>query len=567
MSQVTRRSKIAVRIFSVITAVAAAVALALTFAPVRSAAPPPNDAADQAMSTITAAAIRSDMRFLADDALEGRGTATRGHEIAAKYMATRFEGMGLQPGGDNGSYFQQVPMRALKTDEAKSSLTITRNGQARTLTPNVDYILVADPSRPDTSVEAPVVFVGFGVTAPDQNYDDYKSIDVKGKIVAFVTGAPNFESSLKAHYSSTEVKAKIAAEHGAVGVLGLDDPVSEAIYPFNKFVRDLINPEYRWIDKEGHPNDEQPELKSAAFLSLAAAKSIFEGAPHTGDEIFAGAKTGKLWSFPLPITAKLHTVTEIKETHSPNVVAKLEGSDPILKGEYVVYTAHLDHLGIGAPQNGDAIYNGALDNASGSATILEVAQAFTKMNPKPRRSILFVSVTGEEAGELGSLYFAHYPTVAKNSIVGDINVDEVFMLYPLQDVIAFGAEHSSLESAIRRAADRMHIVESPDPMPEQTVFIRSDQYSFVLQGIPAVMPSPGFKSTEPKKALNLAMKWMDDTYHEPNDDMNQPNLDFEAAANFARFTFLTGYYVAQDSERPTWNKGDFFGDRYGHLAK
>ncbi len=557
--------KIVVKIVSAVALVSAALVLGLANA---RPAPPANDAADQAMATITADAIRSDMRFLADDALEGRGTATRGHEIAAKYMASRFEGMGLQPGGENGSYFQQVPLRSFKTDEAKSSLTVTRNGQALPLMANVDFILTGDPSRPDVSVEAPVVFAGFGVTAPDQNYDDYKSIDVKGKIVAFVLGAPNFESSLKAHYSSLEVKAQTAVDHGAVGTVAFDDPISESIYPFDKWVRDLENPEYRWIDKGGRPNDEQPRLKGGALLNLSATKALFEGTPHTGDEIFAGVKAGKLGSFPLPITAKMHTVTDIKETHSPNVIAKLEGSDPILKGEYIVYTAHLDHLGIGAPVNGDAIYNGALDNASGSATILEVAQAFVKMNPRPRRSILFVSVTGEEAGELGSLYFAHYPTVAKNSIVADINVDEVFLLWPMQDVIAFGAEHSSLESAIRRAAERMHIVESRDPMPEQTVFIRSDQYSFVLQGIPAVMPSPGFKSNNPNvKPFDSAMAWMTNIYHQPQDDMNQPGLDFEAAADFARFTLLTGYYVAQDPQRPTWNKGDFFGDRYGHLAK
>jgi Zn-dependent M28 family amino/carboxypeptidase len=406
------------------------------------------------------------------------------------------------------------------------------------------------------------------VTAPDQHYDDYKSIDVKGKIVALILSAPNFPSSIKAHYSSSEVKAKIAADHGAVGVIVVDDPVTEGIYPFQKFVRDLVNPEFRWLDKEGRPNDYFPQLKAAAFLSLPTTRQFFEGSGHTADEIFKGAKDGKLPVFALPITAKIHTVTEAKDLHSPNVVAKLEGSDPILKGEYVVYTAHLDHLGIGEPKNGDTIYNGALDNASGSATILEVAQAFTHMNPRPRRSILFVSVTGEEAGELGSEYFAHYPTVAKNSVVADINIDQVFMLYPLEDIIAFGAEHTSLEAVIQRAAKRMGIVESPDPMPEQVVFIRSDQYSFVKQGIPAVMPSPGFKSADDsQKSMGLAMKWMDDTYHEPNDDMNQPNLDFVAAAKFAQFTFLCGYYVAQEAQRPTWNKGDFFGDQYARLAQ
>jgi Zn-dependent M28 family amino/carboxypeptidase len=541
----------------------------LIVAPLPAVAAPPDDpAADQAMSTISPDAIRADMRFLADDALEGRGTATRGHEIAAKYMATRFEGMGLQPAGDNNSYFQSVPVRSLRTNTEKSSLTIARNGTPLSLTSHVDFIIEPDPVAPDVSVEGPVVFAGFGVTAPNQNYDDYKSLDVKGKIVALAQGAPNFPSSINAHYSAFEVKAKIAADHGAIGIIAIEDPVSEAMYPFAKFVRDLVNPEFRWLDKEGHPNDYLPQIKAGAFLSIDATKQLFEGSGHSADEIFAGAKDGKLAVFPLPVAAKIHVVTESKDLRSPNVVARFEGSDPILKGEYLVYTAHLDHLGIGEPKKGDPIYNGALDNASGSATILEVAQAFARMNPRPRRSILFVSVTGEEAGELGSEYFAHYPTVAKHSIVANINIDQVFMLYPLADVIAFGAEHTSLESVIQRAAKKVGIVESPDPMPEQVVFIRSDQYSFVKQGIPAVMPSPGFKSPDGSKhAWDIAMKWMDDTYHEPNDDMNQPNLDFDAAAKFAQFTFLCGYYVTQDTPRPTWNKGDFFGDQYAHLAQ
>jgi Zn-dependent M28 family amino/carboxypeptidase len=541
----------------------------LILVPLRTTATPPDDPApDQAMSTISPDAIRADMRFLSDDALEGRGTATRGHELAAKYMATRFEGMGLAPAGDNNTYFQSVPVRSLRTDVNKSSLAITRNGSPLSLTSHVDFIIEPDPVAPDVSIDAPLVFAGFGVTAPDQHYDDYKSLDVKGKIVVIAQGAPNFPSSIKAHYSAGEVKAKIAADHGAVGVIAIDDPVSEAIYPFAKFVRDLVNPEFRWLDKQGHPNDYLPQIKATAYLNIDATRQLFEGSGHSSDEIFKGAKDGKLSTFPLPVTVKVHTLTEAKDLHSPNVVAKLEGSDPTLKNEYLVYTAHLDHLGIGEPKNGDPIYNGALDNASGSATILEVAQAFARMNPRPRRSILFVSVTGEEAGELGSEYFAHYPTVPKHSIVADINIDEVFLLYPLADVIAFGAEHTSLDSVIQRAAKKMGIVESPDPMPEQVVFIRSDQYSFVKQGIPAVMPSPGFKSPDgSKKAWDIAMKWMDDTYHEPNDDMNQPNLDFDAAANFARFSFLCGYYVTQDPSRPTWNKSDFFGDQYAHLAQ
>jgi Peptidase family M28 len=548
---------------------AALTAALLILVPLQTTAAPPDDsAANAAMSTISPDAIRGDMRFLADDALEGRGTATRGHELAAKYMATRFEGMGLQSAGDNNTYFQSVPLRSLRTDVAKSSLAITRSGAPLSLTPHVDYIVRPSPANPDVSVDAPVVFAGFGVTAPDQNYDDYKSIDVKGKIIAIAQGAPNFPSSIKAHYSSAEVKGEIAVAHGAVGIIGIVDPIHEGQYPFAKSVRDLVNPRFRWLDKEGHPYHELPQIRAVATLSVPATRQLFEGSGHSADEIFAGVKSGILPAFPLPVTANIHVVTESKDLHSPNVVAKLEGSDPVLKNEYLVYTAHLDHLGIGEPINGHTIYNGALDNASGSATILEMAQAFARMNPRPRRSILFVSVTGEEAGELGSDYFAHYPTVPKHSIVADINVDQVFMLYPLEDVIAFGAEHTSLESVIQRAAKKMGIVESPDPISTQVVFIRSDQYSFVKQGIPAVMPSPGFKSSDgSQKSFEIAMGWMGSTYHSPQDDMNQPNLDFDAAAKFARFTFLCGYYVTQDPQRPTWNKGDFFGDQYAHLAQ
>jgi Peptidase family M28/PA domain len=530
-------------------------------------APTPPDAGDQAMSTIHPEAIRADMRFLSDDLLEGRGTATRGHELAAKFMAAQFEGLGLQPAGDAGTYFQEVPLRSVRPDEAKTTVTLTRAGKEETLAFRTDYIVGGNPSQQDVSVEAPVVFVGFGVTAPEQGYDDYKQINVKGKIAALLAGAPKFESSLKAHYSSSEIKQANAVAHGAVGVIVVDDPVSEQMYSFPKQVRDLITPEYRWLDKQGQPNDYFPQIKCGVLLSLDATRNFFVGSPHSAEEIFAAAKAGNPPAFDMPITAKIRTVSQSADTHSPNVVAKLEGSDSALKGEYLLYSAHLDHIGIGEPVNGDKIYNGALDNASGSATLLEIARAFSKMKIRPRRSILFVLVTGEEAGLLGSDYFARYPTVPKTSIVADLNVDEVFLLWPMQDVIAFGAEHSSLDAVIKNAAKRMNVVESPDPMPEEVVFIRSDQYSFVKQGIPAAMPSPGFKSNDPKiDPPAIFAKWEETRYHMPQDDMDQPGLDFDAAAKFARFVFLCGYLVTQDTPRPTWNKGDFFGEHYAKPA-
>jgi Peptidase family M28/PA domain len=543
-----------------------AVTLLLLFARTHSVHANP-DAADEAMNTIRPEAIRADMRFLSDDALEGRGTGSRGYDIAAKFMATQFESLGLQPAGEQGSYFQNVPLRLAKPDETKTTFVLSRSGKDETLIFRKDYISRGDPFRPETSVEAPVVFVGDGVTAPDQNYDDYQGIDAKGKIVALMFGAPNFESSLKAHYSSAEVKLQNAVAHGAVAVILLDDPVFEGLYSFKEQVRDLSFPDLRWLDKQQRPNEYFPELKGNAFLSLGATKKFFDGSGHSAEEVFAAMKAGKPMSFVMPITAKIHNVTGLKDVASRNVVAQLEGSDPTLKNEYVVYSAHLDHLGIGEPVKGDGIYNGALDNASGSAILLEVARAFSGMKTRPRRSILFLSVTGEEAGLLGSDYFAHYPTVNKSSVVANVNMDEDLMLWPLRDIVAFGAEHSSLDAVVKKAAARLQLSESPDPNPEEVVFIRSDQYSFVKQGVPAIFPVPGFKSDDPKiKPEEIFKNWEQTRYHQPQDDMDQPGLDFDAAAKYARFVFLCGFLITEDAQRPTWNKGDFFGEHYGHPA-
>jgi Peptidase family M28/PA domain len=527
-----------------------------------------SDPTEQAMNVVRPEAIRAGIRFLSDDALEGRGTGTRGYDIAAKYMASQFESLGLQPAGDNGTYFQAVPLRSSKPEETKTVLTLTHAGKpAETLVFRKDYISSGNPMRAETSIDAPVVFVGGGVTAPEQGYDDYKGMDVKGKIVALIFEAPNFESSLKAHYSSFEVKAKNAVEHGAVGVIVLADPVLEKLYPFSEQVRDLSFPQFHWLDKQQRPNDYFPELQGNAILSMEAVKKFFEGSAHTAEEVFATMNAGKPLSFAMPLTAKIHNVSTLQDVPSRNVVAKLEGSDPTLKNEYVVYSSHLDHLGIGEPVKGDSIYNGALDNASGSAIIVEVARAFTRLRTRPRRSVLFVAVTGEEAGLLGSDYFAHYPTVQKSAIVANVNMDEDLMLWPLQDIVAFGAEHSSLEAVIKKATSRMHLIESPDPMPEEVAFIRSDQYSFVKQGIPAVFPVPGFKSDDPKfNPAAIFKNWEQSRYHQPQDDIDQPGLDFESAAKYARFVFLCGYLITEDAQRPTWNKGDFFGEHYGHPA-
>jgi Peptidase family M28 len=529
-----------------------------------STTPAATDLADQAMATIKPEAMRADMRFLSDNLLEGRRTGTRGHEIAAKYIASRFEALGLEPAGDNGTYFQSVPLRASRTDATKTTMSWTLAGRETNLEFGKDFVAAADPTRSETSVDAPVVFVGFGITAPELHYDDYQGVDAQGKIVALVYGAPpKFESSLRAHYSSGVTKRANAVAHGAIGYVTLYDPSLEHLYSFKHRANDMASPDLNWLTPQGLPNDQFPGLGAIAALSLDGSRTILGAAGHSPDDIFASAKAGNLKSFSTPVTFDIHVVTKSEDVQSPNVVAKLPGSDAALRGEYVVFTAHLDHMGVGVPVNGDDIYHGTLDNASGSAALLEIARAMVGLNPRPRRSILFVSVTGEEEGLLGADYFAHYPTVPKSALVADVNMDEDIMLWPLEDVVAYGAEHSSLGTVVNDAAERLHLGVSPDRQPEQVIFIRSDQYAFVKQGVPAMLTTAGEKSSNPAvQPEKIEAAWKDKIYHSPQDNMEQPGLDFAAGAKFAQFNFLCGYLIAQQTARPAWNPRDFFGDRY-----
>lgn len=529
------------------------------------ATPGANDAADQAMARIRPEAIRADMRFLSSDLLEGRRTGTRGYEIAAQFMASRFEALGLEPAGDKGSYFQNVPFRASGLDVAKTSMAWTIEGKQTPLAFAKDFTVAPDPSRPQTAVEAPVVFVGYGITSPELHYDNYQGIDAKGKIVALIYGAPpNFESSMRAHYSSGVTKRANAVAHGAVGYVTLYDPGLEHLYSFQHRMDDMAaSPDLYWLDPQGNPNDQFPAIRAIGVLSVEASRRFLEACGHKPDEIFAAAKAGTPKSFDTPARLQIQVATRSEEIHSPNIVAKLPGSDPALRNEYVVFTAHLDHMGIGTPVNGDKIYHGTLDNASGSASLLEIARAMAGLYPRPRRSILFVSVTGEEEGLLGADYFAHYPTVPKSAIVADVNMDEDIMLWPLGDIVAYGAEHSSLGRVANEAGERLGLSISPDQQPEQVIFIRSDQYAFVKQGIPAMLTTAGDKSTNPAvDPHKIEQAWKSKIYHSPQDNMNQPGLDFEAGAKFARFNLLCGYLIAQQTARPTWNPKDFFGEHY-----
>jgi hypothetical protein len=521
-------------------------------------------AANAAVKVIRPEAIAGHMRFLSDDLLEGRQTGARGHEIAARYVATELESMGLAPAGLNGTWFQPVPLRKVDLVPEQSSFELVRDGKRETLAFAEDYIMGGDALETDTSVDAGVAFVGFGVTAPEFQYDDYAGVDVHGKVVVMLRGAPpRFPSTERAYFSDSVVKARNAAARGAVGIITILAPDFFERYKWSWIVPQMRAGSMWWLDPKGVPADTVPEIRASALMNESGALALFAGAPETLPEIFAASRESKCASFLLPVKVKIHRVSRYTPVESRNVIARLAGSDTKFAQQYVVFTAHVDHLGICRPAEEDTVCHGAWDNASGTSAVLEVARAFSSLPRAPRRSILFVFVTGEEKGLLGSDYFAHFPTVPIKNIVADVNIDGVAgLLWPNKDIVVPGAEHSSLSKDVEAAARNMGYTISPDPSPEEVIFIRSDQYSFVKQGVPAVFMWTGMQSADPKvDGAALLHKWFSSIYHTPKDNMSQ-QFYFDSAARSTGLSFLVGFEVAQQAERPTWNGGDFFGMRF-----
>jgi hypothetical protein len=520
-----------------------------------------------AARTIHPDALRAHIRFLSDSLLEGRAPDSHGYQIAARYVATQLEAMGLRPAGLGATWFQQVPLRKAVLDTSKSSMALLADGSGsrsaeQPFVDGRDYVLPGDVAHAQYTLEAPVVFVGFGVTAPEENYDDYAGIDVRGKIVLTLYGAPSsFESTVRAFYSDDVVKTKNALAHGAVGMINTLLPEDRKRWPWDWDVPQFRMGNTNWLDETGTPYDAFGIL---AQLSQTGAEKLFIGAPRSLEECFAAARSSQHQSFPLPWRARIRTVSTHTKYQSPNIIGALVGSDPKLRDQYVVYTAHVDHLGTCPPIDGDAICHGSLDNASGVATLLEIARAYTNLNHPPRRSVLFVFVTGEEMGLLGSDYFAHAPTVALRQIVAAVNIDGApGLLFSMKDVVAMGAEHSNIAEAIQSAARELGYTLSPDPMPEEVGFIRSDQYSFVQQGVPALNITDGVKAVDPAvDGLALEKKWLVTRYHTPLDNIDQP-LDYQSGARAATLNFLVGYELAQRDHAPQWNQGNFFGARFG----
>lgn len=521
--------------------------LVASAAPAQQAVEPADSAA--------AARVRADVEFLASDLLEGRDTGSRGYDIAAAYVASQFRGIGLTPGGANGGWYQQVPLRrASANGKATAALQIGR--RTMQLKPMSDFAVRPSLSIKDRKIDAPLVFAGQGISDPTLGIDNYRGIDARGKIVVVLEDAPNgLPSEIAAHLQSW--KRDIAAAKGAIGLLEIAGtgkrPGSERLEPFAR-------PSVDWVDSSGKSASSSAKLALVGGISESLARKLLDSDGKDLGRMLADSRKGRtVAAFDLPARLRLSDTTEWQDFSSPNVIGILPGSDPSLKAEHVVLMAHLDHLGTkpGARPGEDSIYNGALDNAAGIATMIEAARKFVQSGKKPRRSVLFIAVTGEEKGLRGADFYATSPTVPRDGIVGVVNLDMPMLLYPFTDVVAFGGEHSTIASTIAEAARDMGVSVSPDPMPEEAIFVRSDHYAFVKQGIPAILLMTGYGNGGDRKWKEFFARY----YHKPSDDLSQPIL-WDQAARYAELNYRISRALADASKRPSWYGGDYFGDAF-----
>lgn len=521
-------------------------------------------AAVDTLPPASAPAIRAHVEFLADDLLEGRLSGTRGYDIAAGYVASGFAQIGLRPGVADHGWLQPVALVESLSVLPPSRLVLHReSGVPIAMAPGKDFLPGASLDQPKVLATAPVVFVGFGVSAPDQGHDDLSGLDLKGKVALVFGGAPSrFPPEVRAHYSAGLTKIQALVDRGAVGVLQIQTREDQVRTPWERLVQQSWRSRMAWVDEQGVANGAWPQLAIRASISPAGAAAFFADAPKTLDEAYAAAEAGVPQAFDLPLAVEQERHSMIRPRQSANVVGVLEGADPQLKDEYVVISAHLDHVGRGAPIGGDAIYNGALDNASGIAVMLEAARLLASSPTRPRRSVIFLAVTAEESGLQGSDYFVQHPTVPREAIVANINIDMPVALAPLADVTAFGAENSTLGAVVQRAATAEGVALTPDSKPEEVVFVRSDQYSFVRAGIPALYIDEGMRSSDPAQDLAARVEaFRKDRYHQPGDDLSQA-IDWPSLAMLARLNARVIADVANDDARPSWHPGNFFGETF-----
>ncbi|HEX7693585.1 MAG TPA: M28 family metallopeptidase [Sphingomonas sp.] len=507
------------------------------------------------------AAMKAHVLFLASDAMRGREAGSHEFDIAAQYVAAQFYAAGLRPGGDEGSYLQNVPLIGYKLADKGNFVWTPSGGGPQPLVFGEDFVPAPNPAKAETSLDAPIVFVGYGIVAPDYKRDDYRGVDVKGKIVAFLGGAPDhYDGEERAYFSGIPAKARIAADHGAIGVIQIESPRgARGNLPVAVAARLWDRERVTW--EKGKATGGADGAPVLGTLSARGAATLFAGAKTSWDQVRKAAERDDAVFVPTALKGVLSVAirTERRPMPSSNVVGVIPGSDPKLTDEVVILSAHLDHIGVGKPdKTGDAINNGAEDNAIGIASLIEEARRFTASGKPPRRTILFLAVTAEEKGLVGSDYFANNPTVPLKSIVADVNLDMPLITYPFEDMVVFGARRSTLGPIVERAVASVGVSMSPDPMPEQGIFVRSDHFRFVQKGIPSVFLWPGEKG--PGKAA-----WADfmaNHYHQPSDEISQP-LDWAQGVRFVAVNYAIAREIADNDERPRWNKGDYFGSYFG----
>ena len=520
----------------------------------------PTAALAEAAADISAGEMRADIGFLADDLLEGRDAGTRGYDIAARYVAARFEMLDLQQALP-GSWYQPVTLSVARLDR-KEAAALTIGG--RRFGNGGDVAINAFGREPRQSVEAQAVFVGYGLKSDRERIDDYAGLDLKGKFAVALSGSPvGMPSEIGAHLAAE--KAMAAQQAGAIGLITIFSTGQPARMPWER-VRDRIeDPVVSWLDADGQPYVRTPGIRATAFVNNSAAEALLAGSGRTLATIHAEAAKswGRPRGFALKPTVRLERSSSVATADSRNVIALLPGADPDLRNEYVLLMAHLDHLGIRESAKGpDKLYNGAMDNASGVATMLAVAKAFAEARSRPRRSILFAAVTAEEDGLLGSQYLAKNPVLPKDGkLVGVVNLDMPILTYDFRDVIAFGAEHSTLGPIVEKAARASGVTLSPDPLPNEGLFTRSDHYRFVQEGVPSVFLMTGFAGPG-REAFERFLKT---DYHQPSDQINLP-FHWQAAAKFARVNYAIARGIADAAEAPRWYQGDFFGDIFAPQA-
>jgi hypothetical protein len=501
------------------------------------------------------------IQVLAADDMRGRLTGTGDYLHAAAYVVRQFEADGLKPMGTKG-FYQPVHFDVTRVLPEKSSISLIVDGKITPLVLGQDAILGARGAQPPT-ITAPLVFIGYGLHLPESHYDDFAGMDLKGKIVVLVNGGPGDISGALKSFARTSPLAKALADSGVVGTITIPTPKSMD-FPWQRVASSATQPGMRLAPTaedeavaKAHPAlaDLRHTMFSATF-NPAEAEKLFAGTGHSFADILALADAQKpLPRFDLDKSITATVTTENTHVESPNIVAKLEGSDPKLKSEYVLVSAHLDHLGVGAPIAGRTIYNGAMDDASGVASVLEIAKSFAKNPVRPKRSMLFVVFTAEEKGLLGSRYFAGHPTVPPPSIVADFNMDMFMPLFPLKKLHVQGLAESTLQDDARIVGAQHHIEIAPDPEPDRNSFIRTDQYSFVQAGVPAFAMKFGWAMGSPE--YKAWRQWLAQRYHSTEDNLSQP-MDMAAAAQFDSFLGDLARRVADSPARPHYLDTSFF---------